>query len=209
MSLFRHIRNGLRLLGQFISAPRNEKFQFEGYEFTKLVAWYNRTWRNERAFEVPIFARIIELAYRDNKEILEIGNVLSHYLPTSHCIIDKYEKRTNKADVHNIDIAHLIDMTESIGYGLIVSISTLEHVGVDEPEKDPQKIIGVMESLKHHLAPGGDIIISFPITYNPVLDDYILRDFSWNKAVFRVENKNVVKTRAYDTVIAHYHKEEK
>jgi hypothetical protein len=60
------------------------------------------------------------------RNILEIGNVLSHYFPVNHDIVDKYEKADG---VINQDVVHFYSPKK---YDLIVSVSTLEHVGWDE-----------------------------------------------------------------------------
>jgi len=60
------------------------------------------------------------------KNILEIGNVLSRHIKLEHDILDKYE--TAKG-VINEDI---VDFKSEKKYDLIISISTLEHVGWDE-----------------------------------------------------------------------------
>ena len=69
------------------------------------------------------------------KKILEVGNILSHYFSVNHDIVDKYEK---DVDVINQDI---IDYHPNKKYDLIVSISSLEHVGEDETPREPKKIL--------------------------------------------------------------------
>lgn len=51
---------------------------------------YNTTWKNERAIEIPI---VLSYLYLYNpKEVIEVGNVLSHYIKIEHTVVDKYEK---------------------------------------------------------------------------------------------------------------------
>src|SRR5437660_5287962 len=64
-------------------------FSLGGQEYPYCLAAYNYAWKNERTVEVPIAARVLEA--HKGKRILEVGNVLPHYLPTSHIVIDKYE----------------------------------------------------------------------------------------------------------------------
>jgi hypothetical protein len=82
-----------------------------------------------------------------------VGNVLSHYFSVNHDVVDKYEKAEG---VINRDI---IDFHPSKEYDLIISISTLEHVGWDEDISDhkilhdPSKILRAIENLRGLLAP--------------------------------------------------------
>jgi hypothetical protein len=130
---------------------------------------YNVTWAGERAIEIPIIQGIMER--RRNGKILEFGNVLSHYFPTDHDIIDKHERARN---VINQDI---IDFHPRKKYDLIVSISTLEHVGWDEhllyAGPEPHKLIHAFSNLTKCLNHDGEMIITFPVGYNPILDQMI------------------------------------
>jgi hypothetical protein len=123
---------------------------------------YNTTWRTERAVEIPVIWDIIQ-SYT-GKNILEVGNVLSHYFPVHHDILDKYE---HSPGVLNQDV---VDFRPSKEYDLIVSISTLEHVGWDEEPKDPDKILRAIENLRRCRAPGANIIVTLPLGQNPELD---------------------------------------
>ena len=64
-------------------------FVFKGYTLNYFHHAYNKTWQNERAVEIPIIWGI--LTGYQGKRILEVGNVLSHYIPVEHDIVDKYE----------------------------------------------------------------------------------------------------------------------
>lgn len=102
--------------------------------------------------------------------ILEVGNVLSHYFLFNHDIVDKYEKAEG---VVNEDVTKI---TFSKKYDLIISISTLEHVGWDEDPKkqimlnENQKIRQAIDKLRTLLNPGGRIVVTVPVGYNPNLD---------------------------------------
>lgn len=130
--------------------------------------WYhihNTTWKNERAVEIPLICKIM-VEYK-NLDILEIGNVLSHYFNIHHDVVDKYEKSEG---VINQDV---VDFSPQKKYDLIISISTLEHVGWDEYPREPQKIFKAMDNLKNCLAPGGKLVVTLPIGSNPGLDKYL------------------------------------
>ena len=97
--------------------------------------------------------------------VLEVGNVLSHYFPVRHELVDKYERGRK---VRNLDV---LEVGGGEKYDLIVSISTLEHVGWDEEPKDPEKVIRAVHHLTDQLArPGGRLVVTMPLGYNPPLD---------------------------------------
>jgi len=143
-------------------------FTFQGETYRYFYHKYNTTWRNERAVEIQVAWKMVK-TYK-GRNILEVGNVLSHYFPVNHDIVDKYEKA---AGVINQDV---IDFHPSKKYDLIISISTLEHVGWDENLRDHKivhdsmKILHAIENLKRLLAPKGKMVITLPLGYNPELD---------------------------------------
>lgn len=139
-----------------------KSFTFRGNTYHYFWHPYNTTWRGERAIEVPIIWELVK-TYR-GKEILEIGNVLSHYFPVNHDILDKYE------EVNGVVNQDVIDFQPSKKYDLIVSISTLEHVGWDENLREPMKILPSLENLKRCLSPGGKIVVTLPLGYNSEID---------------------------------------
>lgn len=100
-------------------------------------------------------------------QVLEIGNVLSHYGPVLHEVVDKYERAEG---VCNEDVD---DLTSEKKYELILSISTLEHVGWDEQPRDETKVLRAFENLQNLLAPGGRLVVTIPLGYNPPLDRMI------------------------------------
>jgi len=149
---------------------KNATFSFQKEQYKYLINKPNNTWTNERAIEVPIVWRVFD-EYK-GKKILELGNVLSHYSPITHDVVDKYEKADG---VINKDI---IDYHPRKKYDLIVSISTLEHIGWDERcENDcvgePNKTFKAINAMKKMLAPHGKMIITFCLGYNPWLDKLV------------------------------------
>lgn len=146
----------------FVVLKPSKTFVFQNRIYNYYYHWYNTTWANERDIEIPIVMDVVK--ENSKKKILEVGNVLSHYFHFNHDILDKYEKSKG---VINQDI---IDFRSPEEYDLIVSISTLEHVGFDETPKDSTKIIRAIENLKGILAPKGKIIITLPLGYNGEMD---------------------------------------
>jgi hypothetical protein len=139
-----------------------QHFRFAGTRFAYFYRRYNGTWANERSVEIPIVWRY--LRQRSGARVLELGNVLSHYFAVQHDIVDKYEPGEQ---VINVDI---VAYQAERPYDLIVSISTLEHVGWDEEPRDRQKALRAIDHLRSLLVPGGEMLLTFPIGYHPELD---------------------------------------
>ena len=138
-------------------------FTFRGQIYNYFYHRYNSTWTNERAIEIPIVWDMV----KKGKRILEVGNVLSHYFPVQHTILDKYEEGPG---VINVDV---IDFKPDEKYDLIVSISTLEHVGWDEQPRESGKILRALENLTRCTAPGGQIVVTLPLGYNMEMDNLL------------------------------------
>ena len=144
---------------------RPSSFTFRGQSYRYFWHRYNSTWGNERAIEIPIALSFMAGVSPD--KVLEIGNVLSHYGPVSHEVVDKYEQT---AGVRNQDVC---DFRSDKKYDLILSISTLEHVGWDEEPRDEAKVLRAFENLQSLLAPGGRLVVTIPLGYNTHLDRMI------------------------------------
>jgi SAM-dependent methyltransferase len=138
------------------------QFEFDGQRYRYLYHRYGRTWMTERTVEVPIAWKALQKFA--GKRVLEVGNVLSNYFATDHTIVDKYERAPR---VINEDVVAFQDQQ---GFDFILSVSTLEHVGWDEPQEEPDKIPRAVQRLKELLQPGGELLLTLPLGYNPHLD---------------------------------------
>lgn len=143
-------------------------FQFDGHHYEYVDRIYNFTAFNERRVEIPVMQ--YELAKRRQDKVLEVGNVLAHYLPVRHHVIDKYEK-SSLLCFENADAATYASTQK---YDLIISISTMEHVGWDESPMEPSRGAAALRNLMGLLEPGGVLIVSFPMGYNRWLDELVL-----------------------------------
>lgn len=165
---------------------RTKTFVFDGKEYQYLYHFYNKTWKNERGVEIPIFREI--LLRHQGKRILEIGNVLAHYFSVHHDVVDKYEIAPG---VINHDIVEFVPTQK---YDLIVSISTLEHIGWDEQPQEPAKLLQAIDHLrKTCLAPTGTVVASLPIGYNGYFDTLLKSGktpFTTQHFLKRVSKKN-------------------
>lgn len=134
----------------------------EWYQYARLKT--NTAYATERVIELPI---VMQYVHECEGKILEVGNVLNHYYRFSHDVVDKYEKADT---VLNQDI---IEFSPSEKYGLAISISTLEHVGFDEEEKDKRKFLLAVEKMISSVKSGGKAIITVPLGYNSDMDKEI------------------------------------
>jgi SAM-dependent methyltransferase len=154
-----------RIARSAIAAARRVRpgtFTFAGAEYRYFVHAYNVTWRNERAVELPIVLRALD--EHKGARVLEIGNVLAHYGRGGHDVVDKYESAPG---VRGVDV---VELEASDPYELVVTISTLEHVGFDEDVRDPNKPRLAVERMASVLAPGGKLLATVPLGYNDALD---------------------------------------
>lgn len=165
---------------------KNHYFVFNKQKYNYFIHPYNCTWKNERTVEIPIIKKILD--ENKNKEVLEVGNVMPHYGVTGHDILDKYETAEN---VINEDV---INFKPQKKYDLIISISTLEHVGQDEKIKDNTKILKAISNLKKLLTNKGQIIITLPLGYNKNMDLLIKKgkiDFKKKFLMVRISEENI------------------
>ena len=144
---------------------RPEPFTFRGERLTPFWHPHTVTWKNERAVEIPIARSLLDRAR--GGRVLEAGNVLSHYFPVAHEVVDKYEAAPGAIR------EDIVDFRSGRAYDLILCISTLEHVGWDESPRDPDKLLRAAEHLRGLLAPGGALAVTLPLGYNPRLDELL------------------------------------
>ena len=158
----------LTLFPWFVLGKGTLSFRLNERAYRYFYHRYNYTWLNERCVEIPIARRV--LREHSGRKILEIGNVLSHYFPVRHTIVDKYEMAKG---ILNEDVA---SFQTGERYDLILGISTLEHVGFDETPQDPLKPLAALENLKSLLTDRGQILLTIPLGYNPHLDTFTRED---------------------------------
>ena len=185
----------LRLFNKhFLKYPRylltillrsNRRFEFNGKDYPYFFNTYNFSWENERTVEVPII--LDQIREFRGKEILEVGNVLSHYLSFKHDILDKYEVASG---VINEDV---VSFNPKKKYDLIVSISTLEHVGWDEHPKQEDKFDYAIKNLKKLCKSNGKIVVTIPLGHNGYIDNLLMSGkspFKENYFLRRISKSN-------------------
>lgn len=176
---------------------RHNSFSIQGniYNYFDTFSKGGGSWYNERSVEIPI---VMEMVQRyQGKRILEIGNVLSHYFRFEHDICDKYEGGVG------VITKDVVDFQSDKKYDLIVSISTLEHVGWDENPRDDMKIPSAINHLKTLVSKGGVMIITLPIGYNGALDKLLkdgVLEFTEQYQLIRISIGNEWKVAAWKDV---------
>ncbi len=162
---FHHLKGRLSWLRWNVLNFPGKDFEFRCSRYRYFAHVYNQTWKNERAVEIPIALEVLRKT--SGGKVLEVGNVLSHYARTSHEVIDKYEKGRG---IRNEDVR---DFNPGCRYDLIISVSTLEHVGWDENPRQPEKAVRAIQHLSTQLVPGGQFFMTVPVGHNLALDAYL------------------------------------
>ena len=142
------------------------KFQFKNRLLSYCNSKIGFAFANERTIEIP--SALFLIRNNNNKKTLEIGNVLSKYSSFNHNVIDKYEKNEK---VINADVVSYIPKEK---YDIVISVSTLEHVGFDEIDKNPNGFIDAINNIKKNcIKKNGMLIFTVPLGYNHHMDKII------------------------------------
>ena len=182
---FEEFRNAIRRYGVKVTLSKIIRFSipiFPVYLYHKLIdktfiaeerhfkycLRLNRFVNSERIVEVPIVME--KIIHNSSKKCLEVGDTINNYYSFPHDVVDKYEMRNS---VINLDI---VDFNPKEKYDTIFSISTVEHIGFDETEKNPGKAILAINKMLSLLANHGSLIITVPLGYNPEIDNLILNN---------------------------------
>lgn len=145
-------------------------YRLGGSEYRYFIASFNSTWANERAVELSYAQELTRPVSGD--EVLEVGNVLKNYIKGDWIVCDKYE---NTPGVINDDV---LSFELERKFSRILSISTLEHVGFDEPVQNANALPLAVRNLRNHLREGGELYVTLPLGYNPAVDQHLLRGSS-------------------------------
>jgi hypothetical protein len=150
-----------------MSALTERRFTLDGDSLAYHVAPGTGTWDNERAVELPVIWRELQRRGRSGG-VLEVGNVLGHYFEIAHPVLDKYEQ-----DRHVTWNEDVVAFAPPFAPELILSISTLEHIGYSESPRDLGKFRAAIDALTGWLAPGGRLLFTVPLGYNPAVREYL------------------------------------
>ena len=151
---------------------RERAVRLRGESIPLVYARHNVTWANERCLELALARRF--LAGIPPDRVLEVGDVTRHYFGGGHTVVDKYEPGALQVDI--------VDFESDRRFDLILSISTFEHIGFDEADGPEEagavaaKIRAALDRCLGLLSPGGRLVITVPLGYNPALDAMIGAD---------------------------------
>lgn len=172
-----------RLFFSFIMKTK-KNFLFNNKLYPYFYHKYHNTFENERCIEIPIIKSFIQ----PDKKILEVGATLCHYVPNHNwVVVDKFEKYNG---VLNKDI---MEFFPNHKFDLIISISTLEHVGFNDKKSTSKTIDAIHHLIKHCLADKGKMIITMALGHNPHVDYLVYnKQLPADKVYFmkRINNKN-------------------
>lgn len=118
---------------------RNRFHEYRDRKVPFFVHHYNATWRNERCLEIALALDFLRRTQPSSW--LELGNVLRYYTVETHDVIDKYEKGDL---IINEDF---VGFQPRCRYDVFISISTFEHIGWDEPKRDPDKVLAALKNI--------------------------------------------------------------
>lgn len=185
----------------------SKTFVFNSSKYKYFYHIYNRTVAGERVIEIPIAKRLLDKY--EGRNILEVGNVFSHYYKIKHEVLDKYERENG---VINKDV---INYKSKKKYDLILSVSTMEHVGFSYGEKlDPAKFSIGIRNLKTLIKPGGVLFITVDPFVNqgikklinenkmPFTKNYFMKRTSFLNEWKQISRKEVFKIPLYDDYYA-------
>jgi hypothetical protein len=156
---FRQIALDIIVLPAVALAPRRPiviNGKRTSLRYLPLHRWY---WRTERAVELPLAEGTIR--QYDPATVLEVGNVLGNVGIHGQTVVDKYEVAPG---VINVDI---IDYDPGRTFELVVSVSTLEHVGWDETPRDSSRAVAALEAMSRL---GRDLFVTIPVGYQRPLE---------------------------------------
>jgi hypothetical protein len=173
----------------------HKHFKIENLKYRYFVNKNNSVY-TERVVEIPYIIKFLNLQTDEN--LLEVGNVLSKYLKMSHTILDKYEIGEN---IINEDA---VNYNPGKKFSNIVSISTFEHIGFDEPIREYGKMTEALLNIIGLLEENGRLVITVPLGYNPEVDDLIRShriNFSKTHFLKRFSRLNLWKETSMDDAL--------
>lgn len=146
---------------------RTRTFTLGGRGYPYLRHRYLDTASSERAVELPVaLALLHEAQAAPARRVLEVGDVLTHHAWSDHLVVDLYGRRPG---VVNEDIASFTGGP----FDLVLSVSTVEHIGWDESPRDVDKAARAVGHMVSLLAPGGEMLVTIPVGYHRFLDDAV------------------------------------
>ena len=124
---------------------------------------------SERAIEVPLAIDFLS-NYVKTEPVVELGCVLPYYLlkKANHIVCDLTDKHPQnfKRDIREIGEAELS--------GNVISISTIEHIGLNEYGIAAKEGVSAIDVLRLVVSNARRYFVTFPLGHNTELDRYVL-----------------------------------
>ena len=143
-------------------------FEFAGRVFKLFVSNHNCGWpparMTERAVELALADRWLESV--DAARVMEIGAVTPYYWPRRvPCVVDPFDPHplvTTKASLFDVDLSA----------GPLLSISTLEHVGISDYGFPVDHSL-VEKAFRKVFQESQSFLITVPVGYNETMDNLL------------------------------------
>lgn len=164
-----------------------KKFQFENKNLQLFEHNYNigvlKNRMTERAFEMAIADKWLI----GKTSVCEVGAVSPYYWPGRiQRVIDPYDPHeavTDKASLFDTDYTNLD----------ILSISTIEHVGTGDYNLSKNE--SAQDALEMIINQARTFLITIPLGYNKILDEYIYNNKDRFKDILSVYSRNIYDNR--------------
>lgn len=148
---------------------------------------YNQTWTNERHIEVSLGIYFLN---KFKFDCIEIGAVMPHYDYIAKLVIDPRDDYQNCYKINALDYSYFNEN--------VLSISTIEHFKIDEFNRTDYDSITCLCKIINE---SKNYLITWPIGYNKILDNYIK---SSNISRFIIKRKNVENEWEIDDDITNF-----
>ncbi|MGO9920715.1 MAG: hypothetical protein ACLQIB_39240 [Isosphaeraceae bacterium] len=168
IGLLRRIRYRSKVVPWWESQPT---FEFAGNVFKLFVSNHNCGWpparMTERAVELPLADRWLETV--DATRVIEIGAVTPYYWPrrVPHVVdpFDPHPLVTTRASLFDVDLSG----------APVLSISTLEHVGVNDYGLTVDYAL-VEKAFRKVFRESLSFLITAPVGYNETMDRFLFEN---------------------------------
>ena len=140
---------------------KKQSFTVGGVRRPYFYHLYNTTFRKERAIELALATDFVRSWAAAGPGGRQRAAPLRRVRP---------RRRRQVRTIEGVINEDIVDYETSKRYDGIVSVSTIEHIGWDEDPKEPEKTRLAVETLRGLLAPGGRMLVTMPLGYNPSVD---------------------------------------
>lgn len=139
---------------------------------------FNEAWKNERSVEVSLGRWFLD---KFNGNVLEVGAVMPYYGHSEHEIIDLADEHPKSKKINALSF----DYTGRN----VLCISTIEHMMTKEYNNGSDQ--DSINFLNMVISQADNYMITFGISYNPFLDDYLKRNTTVPRLILkRINWKN-------------------